>query len=128
GRLPLLVGGTGFYVRAVVDGLQFPRVAAQPELRARLQEEADRRGPEALHARLRELDPVTAERLHPNDRFRVIRALEVAEVTGRPLSELQRRDEQCPYHLYPLAVTAERPELNRRIDRRVDEMMAAGLL
>lgn len=128
GKRPLLVGGTGFYVRAVVDGLLFPGVAAQPELRERLHREAKEAGSAILHDRLKRTDPQAAARIHPHDLFRLVRALEVITVTGRPLTELQRREEECPYELTPLALTAGRDALYCRIDRRVEAMMAAGLL
>jgi tRNA dimethylallyltransferase len=129
GRTPLFVGGTGLYLRSLLRGV-FEGPAAAPDVRRRLEAEAEAHGPEALHARLKSVDPTAAARLHPNDVRRVVRALEVAELTGRPLSEQQEQPPLSP---------AERPRhvdwlspprewLYRRIDARVDAMMAAGLL
>ncbi len=120
GRLPLLVGGTGLYIRAVLGGYAIPEVPPDPELRARLEALAD------PHARLGEVDPVSAARLHPNDRVRVIRALEVFELTGKPISELQTKEES-PYRVAFLALDWPREALYDRINRRTLQMFEAGL-
>lgn len=129
GRIPLLVGGTMLYFRALEQGLS-TLPAADPALRARLEEEARRHGREHLHARLAAVDPAAAARIHPNDPQRVQRALEVWELTGRPLSELQRsgREEPLPFRVVKLQVFPEdREDLHRRIERRFRRMLAQGL-
>ncbi len=127
GRLPLLVGGTGLYVRAVVDGLAIPTVAPQPELRAELEAEAAAHGSAALHARLAALDPVGAASIDPANVRRVIRALEVCLVTGRPFSE-QRGARPTPFRTLSLGLNTDRAVLYAWADRRVDAMLAAGLV
>lgn len=130
GRLPIVSGGTGLYVRALLEEFQLPAPGAAPEIRSRLEAEAERLGKAALHERLATLDPPTAARLHPNDVRRVIRALEVLEVTGKPLSQHLAEAEARPPRYQPISVGLTRPrdELYRRIDRRVDLLMDAGLL
>jgi tRNA dimethylallyltransferase len=125
-RLPLFVGGTGQYVRAVVEGWRIPRVPPHPALRTELEAQAGREGAEALHARLAQLDPVAAERIDPRNVRRVTRALEVCIVTGQPISEQQRK-QPPPYRILQIGLTMERTTLYARVDRRVDAMMAAGL-
>lgn len=120
GRLPMLVGGTGFYLRSLIGGLSIPEVPPQPELRARFQ--ALENPIEALA----EVDPVTAARLHPNDRVRIIRALEVHAVLGKPMSEAATRVEP-PFDVLYLALGMERDSLYARIDRRTHQMFAEGL-
>ena len=128
GRLPLVTGGTGLYIKAFLQGI-FNSDAVDSAVRARLQAEADELGPETLHRRLLQLDPETAGRLHPNDRFRIVRALETLEASGRPLSEHHAahrfRDE--PYDPLKIGLRMDRERLYRRIDRRVDLMLAEGL-
>jgi len=126
GKLPLLVGGAGQYVRAVVEGWRIPRVPPHPGLRAELEAQAERKGAGALHARLAQLDPDAAERIHPNNVRRVVRALEVCLVTGRPISEQQGK-RPPPYRILQIGLTMEREALYARADRRVEAMMAAGL-
>lgn len=127
GRLPLLVGGTGQYLAAVLEGWSLPRVAPQPELRAALEREAAARGAATLHARLAAVDAAAAAGIPASNVRRVIRALEVYEVTGRPISEQQTR-RPPPYHARTMWLTLPAAELYRRIDERVDRMVAAGLL
>lgn len=119
GYLPFLVGGTGLYVRAVLDGLTIPPVPPDPAFRESLASVAD------LHARLAEVDPVSAERLHPNDKVRIIRALEVHHHTGQPIGAFQTTM-PCPYRLLYLGVGAPRAYLYERIDARVLKMIEAG--
>ncbi|HEY9721858.1 MAG TPA: tRNA (adenosine(37)-N6)-dimethylallyltransferase MiaA [Oscillatoriaceae cyanobacterium] len=119
GYLPFLVGGTGLYVRAVLDGLTIPPAPPDPAFRASLEGVPD------LHARLAEVDPDSAARLHPNDRVRLVRALEVHHATGRPIGEFQHTT-PCPYKLLTLGVGAPRAYLYERIDARVLAMMANG--
>jgi len=129
GRFPLLVGGTMLYFRALEKGLS-PLPEADPGVRARLEREAAILGWQALHGRLATLDPQAGARIHPNDPQRIQRALEVIELTDRPLSELQARDDgrALPYRLLKLALApVERTELHRRIERRFLQMLEAGL-
>jgi tRNA dimethylallyltransferase len=127
GRLPFLVGGTGQYIQAVVEGWSIPAVAPHPELRAELEAKASAEGTEALHGWLAALDPTAAARIDYRNVRRVIRALEVCLVTGKPITELQRKNPP-PFDILQIGVTRPRPELYARIDARVDQMMAAGLL
>lgn len=127
GHIPLLVGGTGQYLAAVLQGWQIPRVPPQPELRAALEQEADQYGTAHLYVRLAQCDPQAAATIAPDNVRRVIRALEVYEVTGIPISAQQRR-EPPPYHITTLWLELPRALLYSRIDARVDAMMAAGLL
>jgi tRNA dimethylallyltransferase len=127
GRLPFLVGGTGQYIHAVVEGWNIPVVAPQQELRVALLAEAERHGPVALHERLAALDPLAAARIDHRNVRRVIRALEVCLVTGRPISELQRKTPP-PYRIIQVGVSRPRPELFARVDARVDRMLADGLV
>jgi len=126
GKLPLLVGGTGQYVRAVVEGWRIPRVPPDPALRAELEAQAEREGSERLHARLARLDPVAAERLDHRNVRRVVRALEVCLITGQPISEQQGK-QPPPYRILQIGLTMERAALYDRADRRVEAMIAAGL-
>ncbi len=127
GKIPFLVGGTGQYVRAVIEGWQIPPVPPQPAFRQRLQAEAEKFGPAVLHARLAAVDPVAAERIHPHNVRRVIRALEVYKVSGRPISEWQTR-RPPPYRILQIGLTMERTRLFQRIDERVERMIAEGLV
>jgi tRNA dimethylallyltransferase len=128
GHLPVLVGGTHFYVRALLYGL-FPEPARSPLLRERLeaQWEAD---PEPLRARLAELDPEAAARLAPRDRQRTLRALEVCLLAGRPMTELWREHprRQTRYRYLMLGLRPPTRELHARIAQRVERMFAGGLL
>ena len=127
GRIPFLVGGTGQYVWALVEGWKAPPVPPDEALRARLEEEARRKGPHALYERLRELDPDAAARIDPRNVRRIIRALEVIEHTGRPFSQ-QRSKEPPPYAVLLIGLTRPREELYRRIDERIERMIRAGLV
>ena len=123
GRLPIIVGGTGQYVKAVVEGWGIPEVPPHPQLRDAL---AQIPGPE-LARWLAALDPAAAAKHDPRNLRRVIRALEVTLVSGRPISELQRKT-LPPYRICQIGLARPREELYARIDARVDQMMAAGLL
>lgn len=127
----VVVGGSGLYVRAAVDGLDLAIPGRNDELRAKLAEEARRLGNARLHERLRQVDPVSAERIHPNNLKRVIRAIEIYELAGVPASKLFERDAGRARR-YPDArwfgLTMNRGALYERIDKRVDEMIAAGLI
>ena len=129
GRVPLLVGGTMLYFKALLDGLDdLPR--ADPELRHTLEREASARGWPALHAELARHDPVTAARLAPNDAQRIGRALEVVRISGQPMSALlDRARASLPYRVLQLAlIPSDRAVLHRRIAQRFDQMLAEGLL
>ncbi|MGQ9926457.1 MAG: tRNA (adenosine(37)-N6)-dimethylallyltransferase MiaA [Chloroflexaceae bacterium] len=127
GRVPLLVGGTGQYLAAVLEGWQIPRVAPQPELRASLEHEAAESGVERLHARLAAIDPIAAARIPATNVRRVVRALEVYLLTGQPISTQQRR-QPPPYQIRTIWLTRPRDELYARADARVETMIAAGLV
>ncbi len=128
GRLPVAVGGSGLYLRALVDGL-FDGGFRDHGLRSRLNREAAESGTAALHDRLRAADPDAAERIHPNDLKRIVRALEVAELSGRPMSRMQREEtRRADFNARWYGVRWPRESLNRRIDDRVDRMMRAGFL
>ncbi len=122
GRTPILVGGSGLYLRAALDVLEFP--GTDPELRTSLEAELARDGPLALHARLAALDPAAATRMEPTNGRRVVRALEVVTLTGSMPGELSSYDE-----LYPtLYLGVDRPDLAERIAQRVDRMWQQGLV
>lgn len=127
GRLPLLVGGSGLYFRAVVDDLRFP--PRSPDVRGRLETEADDLGAGALHDRLAGVDPVAASRIEPGNVRRTIRALEAIELTGALFSEFDSSWESYKslYDLRVVGLRRDRPELYRRISERAEEMLAAGL-
>jgi len=128
GRVPLLVGGTMLYFRALTHGLA-PLPEADPDIRTALDAVAQTSGWPALHAELAERDPVAAGRIQPLDAQRIQRALEVLQLTGERLSDLQRLAEPAPYRLARFAlVPVSRPELYQRINARFDAMLAAGLL
>ncbi len=131
GRIPLLVGGTMLYFKALEQGLAV-LPAANAQVRARLEREAARRGWAALHRRLQEVDPGAAARIHPNDPQRIQRALEVFELTGRPMSEWLAQDgggHALPYRLLKIGlVFARREELHRRIAVRFHTMLEQGFL
>jgi len=138
GRLPLLVGGTGLYIRAVVDELQIPPAAPDWRLRATLEAEERTGGPGTLHRRLSVVDPAAAARIHPNNVRRIIRALEVHARTGVPISVHERSSDRqssagagCGDAEGPvlmIALTTERARLYERIRRRIDQHLAAGLV
>ncbi len=127
GRLPLLVGGTGLYIRSVVDGLAIPEVAPQPELRAELEARWAQHGLAALVEQLRALDPLAARRIDTANPRRVIRALEVCIVSERPFSE-QQGSRPTPYRATLIGLNMDRDALNARADRRIAAMLAEGLV
>jgi tRNA dimethylallyltransferase len=128
GRLPLLVGGTGLYLRILTQGLA-ATPAADPGLRSALQQQEEQDGPGSLHRRLLEIDPPLAGRLAPGDLVRIVRALEVHALTGRRLSDLQAEHafRERPYRLLKIGLDLPREQLYKRIDARVLQMFAAGL-
>jgi len=132
GRLPLLVGGTGLYFAGLERGL-FAMPTIDPALRQSLQQELQSRGREVLYDELRTVDPSSASRIHPNDTYRLLRALEILRATGKPwsayLAEHQGTQRPCPVpNLLKIGLHRERTELYPRIDRRVTAMVEAGLL
>jgi tRNA dimethylallyltransferase len=129
GRVPLFVGGTGLYLRGVLRGV-FDGPPANWTFRRAIESEAAAHPPQWLHDRLREVDPDSAARLHPHDARRIVRALEVHHVTGRPLSEQQRQGPLPPERRPPWVLWLDPPRdwLAARIDRRVQQMIADGLV
>ena len=129
GKQVLLVGGAGLYFRSVVDGL-FEGPGADVSLRKKLEQEAAQDGIDVLHNRLRACDPESADRIHPNNLTRVIRALEVYELTGIPMSEHQQQwhPENQRYPFIAFGLTMSRELLYHRIEQRVDVMLANGLI
>ncbi len=127
GRLPLLVGGTGQYVTAILEGWLPPPKAPDNSIRSTFESLAADHGPQALHAKLEEVDPATAQQIDPANVRRVARALEVYELTGTPLSE-QRRARPPGYRILRLGLHLSRPELYARIDQRIDQMLERGLV
>jgi len=127
-RTPIVSGGTGLYVKALLDDWTLAGTPRNMEVRDALTAEATKSGAPALHARLADVDPVTANRLHPNDMVRIVRALEVYYTTGVAISEYQERDRRGsqPRAAVRFGLTMPRPVLYEKIDRRVDAMVAAG--
>jgi tRNA dimethylallyltransferase len=128
-RLPLVVGGTGLYVRVLLQGL-CDAPPSDPNVRARLCEEAREQGLDGLHARLAAADPVTAAKLHPRDASKVIRALEVHHLSGVPMSAFQAGHGfiERPFSALVIGLNRERPHLYRRIEERIDWQLANGLV
>lgn len=129
GKVPIVVGGTGLYIRALTEGL-LEGLEGRKDLRERLQEEAKRVGSRLLWERLKEVDPEGAEEIHPNDLYRIIRALEIYTLSGRPPSSLRKEHafRDRPYRLLKIGLLKPREELYRRIDERVDGMIKGGLV
>jgi len=127
GKLALLVGGTGQYIRAVTQGWLPPEVQADPRLRGALEKLAEEHGPYWLHDKLRVLDATSAERIDARNLRRTVRALEVIFTTGRPFST-QRGVSDSPYRLIGIGLKRPRPELYERIDQRIEAMFENGLL
>lgn len=126
-KLPMIVGGTGLYIQSVIYQYEFSEAKQDEALRRNLEELAQNQGNEVLHLRLQAIDPITADRLHPNDVKRVIRALEIYQLTGTTMAEYQKRAKRSPYQLCLLGLTMERDRLYERINQRVDIMMEKGL-
>lgn len=128
-NLPLVVGGTGLYIKSLIHGLPPAFDKKDPNLRNELREIAQREGKETLHKKLKQCDPALASRIHPNDIQRVIRGLEVFKLTGKPLSEHQKNapTSKLPYENVGFILFKPRDELYESIDQRVDKMEKLGL-
>lgn len=128
GAAPLAVGGTSLYIKALSEGL-FEGPSAEPEIRRQLAERAETEGLAALHAELSRLDPAAADRVHPNDQRRIVRALEVYQVTGKPISELQKQWDSGDrrYDCVFIGLRREKEDLHRRINSRAKRMVDMGL-
>lgn len=129
GKLPFIVGGTGLYVESVCYGFEFSENGSDPAFREEQQRYAEEHGPDALHARLAEVDPRSAGRLHPNDQRRIIRALEIYHLSGETMSaQLERQKKESPYELCIVGLTMDRKVLYSRIEQRIDQMLEDGLV
>lgn len=130
GHLPLVVGGTGLYINSLLYPYNFAfKTEADPDLRRQLQQQLAEQGGAALHRQLQAADPQAASRIHPNDSYRLLRALEVYRLTGRPISQLQAESGGKPdYRALVIGLRMEREVLYQRIEQRVDQMLAAGLV
>ena len=130
GNIPLIVGGTGFYIQALVYDIDFTEQEKDDAYRRQLAAEAASFGNEYLHQKLAKIDPASAKAIHPNNRKRVIRALEYFEKSGQPISDHneEERSKESPYDFAYFVLSDERQRLYERIDRRVDEMLAHGLV
>ncbi|TNC28926.1 tRNA (adenosine(37)-N6)-dimethylallyltransferase MiaA [Amycolatopsis alkalitolerans] len=126
GKVPILAGGSGLYVQAVLDDLRFP--GTDPAVRARLEAEAAEAGAATMHERLARLDPAAAAAILPSNTRRIVRALEVIELTGEPFSATMPKPGPARYGAVLVGVDREPAELDERVDRRVDRMFAAGLV
>lgn len=129
GKLPMIVGGTGLYIQSVIYDYQFADAPSDDNFRRELEKQAEEGGKEALYDELMRIDPEAAEKIHPNNLRRVIRALEIFHCTGKMMTEYQQK--QIPnllYHTALIGLTMDREELYYRINKRVDGMMSQGLL
>ena len=129
-KIPILVGGTGFYIQSVTKDIDFTEAEQETAYRQELETLALEKGSAFLHEKLREVDPQSAEEIHENNVKRVIRALEFYEQNGFPISQhnAEQKQRQSPYQLAYFVLNAPRPLLYERIDRRVDEMIQEGLV
>ncbi len=129
GMIPLVVGGTGLYIKALLYGM-FQSDPVDKKIRERLKREADEHGSDILYQRLMQCDPITAHKLHPNDTYRILRALETFETTGKPISEYQNTHAFAEpfYDAFKIGLHMDRALLYERINERVDAMMAAGFV
>ncbi|MDO4552387.1 MAG: tRNA (adenosine(37)-N6)-dimethylallyltransferase MiaA [Bacillota bacterium] len=128
GKLPLVAGGTGLYVNSIIYDMDFSATPKQEGLRQALERQAAEQGPESLHRRLAALDPAAAERIHPNNVKKLVRAIEVLETGGRGIPEFQRSFVATEeYQCLLLGLTRNREELYRRIDSRAELLFRAGL-
>jgi tRNA dimethylallyltransferase len=128
-KLPIVVGGTGLYLNALIEGYAFPIIEANKDIRERLEGEARSFGSLHLYERLKKVDPDAASNIHYNDLKRIIRALEVFEMTGKPISQLKSKDEEnLPYEPVIVGLDMDRKKLYERIEERIDGMLKAGLI
>lgn len=130
GKIPILTGGTGFYIQAVVKDIDFSENTEKSTVREKLEKLAEEKGSEFLHARLQEADPASAQKIHANNVKRVVRALEYYELTGERISEhnLREAEKESPYNIAYFVLNDVRERLYKRIDSRVDEMLKQGLV
>lgn len=130
GKIPILVGGTGFYIQAVLYDIDFTETCEDKGYREELQEFADKEGEEALHNLLKEKDPKAAEEIHPHNVKKVIRALEFYKSTGKPISahNEEQRQKESPYNFLYLVLNQDREILYERIEKRIDQMVSEGLV
>lgn len=129
GKLPFIVGGTGLYIESLCYGFRFSEAVADEAFRSEQDAFAEEHGAEALHARLAAVDPASAARLHPNDRRRIIRALEIHHQTSVTLSAAQAdQKKESPYELCLIGLTMDRKILYKRIEDRIDQMLEQGLI
>ncbi|WP_077617904.1 tRNA (adenosine(37)-N6)-dimethylallyltransferase MiaA [Bacillus sinesaloumensis] len=129
GKLPMIVGGTGLYIQSVIFDYQFTDNASNPEYRKTLEKQVSENGIDSLFKKLKEIDPVSAERIHPNNIRRVIRALEIVETTGKTMTEyVEGQKQELIYDVALVGLTMERGKLYERINKRVDLMVESGLL
>ena len=129
-KIPIVVGGTGFYIQALLYDIDFTENDGDMSLRRTLERTAEEKGPDYLHQMLQEVDPEAAEELHPNNTKRVIRALEFYQQTGKRISDhnTEERKKESPYNYVYFVLHDDRSCLYERIDRRVDRMMEEGLV
>ena len=130
GKIPIVAGGTGFYIQALLYGIDFTENESNTELRSHLEAESEKDGGIFLHQYLMQIDPAAAKAIHPNNRKRVIRAVEFYELTGQKISEHndEQRQNESVYNSAYFVLTMNREELYRRIDFRVDQMLQEGLV
>lgn len=130
GQLPIVVGGTGFYIQALLKDIDFDESSGELPCRKELEETARREGGAVLYERLKQVDPESAEAIHPNNVKRVIRALEFYQETGQPISlhNREQKEKQPPYTYAYFVLNDDRARLYERIDRRVDRMVEQGLV
>ena len=128
GKLPIIVGGSGMYIQSVLFDYRFTEQAADPQVRARLEAELESLGAEVLYTRLKELDPKSADKIHPNNHRRLVRALEILEVTGQTKQDHEQQQGNQPmYNSLIIGLDLPRDLLYERIDQRVEQMVEAGL-
>jgi tRNA dimethylallyltransferase len=125
GKLPILCGGTGLYIRAIVEGYELPQAPPNQEIRDELQKIYEEKGKDQLYRTLQEIDPITASKIHPNNVRYVARALEIVMQTKKPIVPKQGR---TPYNVFKIAINWDREVLYERINRRIDEQIEEGLL
>ncbi len=128
GHVPVVVGGSGFYIQALVDGLFAPKIS-DPDIKQKWREKVKQLGQDAVFNYLKQVDPASADRLHPNDTQRVVRALEVYELSGKPISDF-KQGEETPADFIPvfIGLNRKRETLYKRIEQRVETMIKSGLV